>query len=156
MIELVVIDSINVSESEKLKFKYCMCIESISSPQTGIPIGGQFGEINNNGSSGDSGSGGLQPYGELSNRTSSMPGSGYAGEYYGNHSNETAPTSPSLSGGSMNIQNSSLPTSSCDCSQINNVQEMVPTDQSPAGEVPAEVPGADSTGTGPAGTNNNK
>lgn len=118
-----------------------LCIESISIPQTGIPIGGQLGEINNNGSSLGEGSGGVQPYGELSNRTSSTPGSGYAGDYYANHSNETAPTSPSLSGGSMDIQNTTLPNSSCDCSQINNVQEMVPTDQAPAA--------GETTGSGP-------
>lgn len=64
-----------------------------------------------------------------------MPGSGYAGEYYDNHSNETSPTSPSVSGGSMNVQNSSLPAG--DCSQINNVQETVPTDQTAAASQPA-------------------
>lgn len=105
------------------------------------------------GGGGEGGSGGVQPYGELSNRTSSVPGSGYGGEYYGNHSNETAPTSPSMSGGSLNIQNSTLPSSSCDCSQVNNVQEMVPSDQTPAGGAPAEIPGAEATGSDVSGAN---
>lgn len=68
----------------------------------------------------------------MSNRTDTVPGSGYAGEYYGNHSNETAPTSPSMNSGSM--QNASLPTSTCDCSQISNVQEAVPSNQAPAAD----------------------
>lgn len=126
-------------------------IESISAPQFGSPIGTQIGDINNNGTNVGGGGASLQPYGELSNRTDSVPGSGYAGEYYSHHANETAPTSPSFSSGQINIQDSSLPTSSCDCNQIGNVQEMVPTDAAPPNApsdlpaenaVPAEAPNA--------------
>lgn len=66
--------------------------------------------------------------GGVSNSSSNVPGSGYAGDYYGNHSNETAPTSPSVSGGSLNgAQNSTMPSNTCDCNNVGNVQEMAPT-----------------------------
>lgn len=74
-----------------------------------------------------------------------MPGSGYGGEYYANHSNETAPTSPSVSGGSANIQEASLPSTGCDSSQIDNAQDMAPANPA-SGDAPGadSVPGADS------------
>lgn len=49
---------------------------------------------------------------------SSLPGSGYPNEYYETHSNDTSPTSPSVSGGSLNIQNSTSTTNICDCNQM--------------------------------------
>lgn len=60
----------------------------------------------------------------------------FSGEYYGNHSNETAPTSPTMSGsqvsGAQN-QTSNLG-SSCDCNNIQNVQEAAPTNNPSGGE----------------------
>lgn len=90
----------------------------MSAPQ----VGAQFGEINNNGTGGN-----VSPYGEMNNQTSNMPGQGYPTEYYSHHSNETSPTSPTISGGQTNVQNSTLPTSTCDSNQISNVQEAAPT-----------------------------
>lgn len=52
----------------------------------------------------------------------------HSGDYYSNHSNETAPTSPAMSGGSLNMQNATTPSNTCDCNNISNVQEMAPTD----------------------------
>ncbi|XP_055313354.1 uncharacterized protein LOC129574851 [Sitodiplosis mosellana] len=68
--------------------------------------------------------------GGVNNQTSNIPGSGYGGEYYNNHSNETAPTSPSMSGSQVSgAQNStSNLTNNCDCNNVQNVQEMAPTD----------------------------
>lgn len=92
----------------------------------------------------------MQPYGELDNRTSSVPGSGYPGEYYAGHSNETAPTSPTMNAGSVDVQNSSLPTSTCDSGQMDNLSQT-------AGGSPAEasgasgVPGTDSAGAAGSG-----
>lgn len=83
----------------------------------------------------------------MNNRTGSLPGGGYAGDYYGRHSNESMPTSPSLSSGSVNLQNTSMP-QTCDCNQINNVQEMVPTDASQAGQ---QAPGQGGDGAPEAG-----
>lgn len=62
-----------------------------------------------------------------------------SGEYYSNHQNETAPTSPSMSGGSISsAQNNTMPTNTCDCNNVQNVQEMAPTNadatNSPGGE----------------------
>lgn len=53
-----------------------------------------------------------------------------SGEYYSSHSNETAPTSPSVSGGQLSgVQDStSNLTNGCDCNNINNLQEIAPTD----------------------------
>lgn len=48
---------------------------------------------------------------------SSLPGQGYPEEYYEAHSNDTSPTSPSVSGGSLNLQNSTSATNICDCNQ---------------------------------------
>lgn len=49
---------------------------------------------------------------------SSLPGSGYPEEYKESHSNDTAPTSPSISGGSIStVQNSTSATNICDCNQ---------------------------------------
>lgn len=62
-----------------------------------------------------------------------------SGEYYGHHSNETAPTSPSMSGSQLSgAQNSTSNLgNNCDCSNVQNVQEMAPTEagatNSPAG-----------------------
>lgn len=113
--------------------------ESSSSPQ--IPVGGQFGQINNNGTN----------IGGLSNRTGSAPGGGYAGEYYSHHSNESLPTSPSLSSGSLDVQNTNI-SRPCDCNQMTNVQEMVPTDASSAGQGAGapEVPSAPGAGDVPS------
>lgn len=77
----------------------------------------------------------------MNNQSGTLPGSGYGGEYYSHHSNDSTPTSPSYSSGSLNVQNSTLPPSSCDCSQISNVQEVQPT---------SDQPGA--SGTNPADT----
>ncbi|XP_055321764.1 osteocalcin 2-like [Sitodiplosis mosellana] len=90
-------------------------------------IGAQFGEIHNNGtgSNGNNGPVAITPYSNGS--SSSVPGSGYPGGYYANHSNESSPTSPSMSGDSFNLQNSSIATTNCDCSQVTNAQEVAPT-----------------------------
>ncbi|XP_031621803.1 uncharacterized protein LOC116339868 [Contarinia nasturtii] len=73
--------------------------------------------------------------GGINNSSSNVPGSGYAGEYYGNHSNETAPTSPSMSGSQLSgAQNSTSDLgNNCDCNNIQNVQEMAPTDNPSSG-----------------------
>lgn len=102
-------------------------IDAMSAPQ----VGAQFSEIRNNGTSGN-----VSPFGEMNNQTSSMPGQGYPGEYYSHHSNETSPTTPTMSGGQANFQNSTLPTSTCDCNQISNVNEFAPTNSAPT-DVPA-------------------
>lgn len=88
--------------------------------------------------------GSVSPYGQMSNQTSGAPGSGYPDQYYQTHSNDSAPTSPPMSGGSLNMQNSSVPTNTCNCNQMENVQEQVPSDQAqmPA-EAPAEAPAAE-------------
>lgn len=96
----------------------------MSAPQ----VGAQFGSINNNGTGG----GNVSPYGEANNQSSNVPGQGYPGEYYSHHSNESSPTSPSMSGSEVNVQNSSLPTSNCDCNQMTEVQEMAPTNAGPS------------------------
>lgn len=112
----------------------------MSAPQ----VGAQFGEFSNNGTGGD-----VSPYGEMNNQTSSMPGQGYPGEYYSHHSNETSPTSPTMSGGQANVENSTLPTSTCDCNQISNVQEAAPTNSAstdaPAGGDPMDSAGSASS-----------
>lgn len=98
----------------------------MSAPQ----IGAQFGSISNNGTGGD-----------VNNQTSNVPGQGYPGEYYSHHSNESSPTSPSMSSSEVDIQNSNLTTSNCDCNQISDVQEMTPTNSAPgesSGDSPAD------------------
>lgn len=100
-----------------------------------MPVGGQFGQINNNGSN-------------LGGNGGSAAGTGYAGDYYNRHNNESLPTSPSLNTGSMNVQNSNLTQGCGDSSQMNNVQEMVPTDA--AGQ--AGDAGQAASGAGDAGS----
>lgn len=48
----------------------------------------------------------------------------FSGGYYASHSNDSSPTSPSMSGDSLNLQNSG-----CDCSQVSNLQEVAPTNE---------------------------
>lgn len=93
--------------------------ETISFPQSGAPIevgGGNVG---------------------MQNSTSSMPGSGYPGDYMSAHSNNSAPTSPPINSGSVDVQNSTLGATNCDCEQLSNVQEQVPSDQAGAPEAPS-------------------
>lgn len=107
-------------------------VESSSAPQ--VPVGGQFGQISNNGTN-------------LGGNGGSLPGGGYPGEYYSHHNNESMPTSPSVNSGSMDLENSNLP-QTCDCSQVTNVQEMVPTDASSAGDAaPSGAGDAGSSGS---------
>lgn len=52
----------------------------------------------------------------------------HSGDYYEQHSNESSPTSPSVSGGSMNLENSTFAPSPCASNnQIANKQEDTPT-----------------------------
>ncbi|XP_031621835.1 uncharacterized protein LOC116339892 [Contarinia nasturtii] len=94
--------------------------DAMSSPQ----IGAQFGEIHNNGTGGGNGAS-LTPY-EPGNSSSSIAGSGYP-EFYSSHANDSSPTSPSMSGGSMDLQNSTWASSGCDCSQVSNAQDITPS-----------------------------
>lgn len=50
-----------------------------------------------------------------------------SGDYYEQHSNESSPTSPSMSGGSMNLENSTFAPSPCESNQIANTQENTST-----------------------------
>lgn len=133
----------------------CVFHHSMSLPQYGTPIGGQFGYINQTTIGGNGANGGnVQPYGEYSNQTSEVPGSGYPGHYSSIHMNDTAPTPPPMSGGEVNIQEASIPTSTCQCGQVGNIQEISSGNQNgpetPA-ETPAEAP-ADTSADAPAET----
>lgn len=80
----------------------------MSAPQLSTQLGGSNGTTISGGSLGG-GAGGSN---------SSLPGSGYPSEYGEAHSNDTAPTSPSLGGGSIStVQNSTSATNICDCNQ---------------------------------------
>lgn len=68
----------------------------------------------------------------------------HSGGYYANHSNESSPTSPSVSGGSLNLQNSSMASTGCDCSQVSNVQDVTPTN------APTENPNDSSASSAPS------
>lgn len=77
----------------------------MSAPQFSTQLGGSNGTTISGGSIG-------------SNSNSSIPGSGYPSEYGEAHANDTAPTSPTLSGGSISsVQNSTSATNICDCNQ---------------------------------------
>lgn len=43
-----------------------------------------------------------------------------------------------MNGGELNVQDSTMPSNTCDCENINNVQEMAPTN------APTDNPGGDS------------
>lgn len=107
-----------------------------SAPQ----IGAQFGEIHNNGTGG----GNVDQGGGMSNQTSNVPGQGYPTDYYSHHSNESSPTSPSMSGSEFNLQNSSMPTSNCECDQISEVQDSASTNATPS-DTPADSTSSDSS-----------
>lgn len=56
-----------------------------------------------------------------------------SGDYYEQHSNDSSPTSPSISGGSMNLENSTLAPSPCDANRGGeSSQENTPTNAPPA------------------------
>lgn len=70
-----------------------------------------------------------------------------SGEYGSHYQNETAPTSPSMNGGQVSgaqNQTSGL-TNNCDCSNVQNVQEMAPTE---AGATPNSPAGGDNPASG--------
>lgn len=79
----------------------------MSAPQTNTHLGGSNGTTISTGGLGGGGDG-----------NSSLPGAGYPSEYQESHSNDTAPTSPTLGGGSITtVQNSTSATNICDCNQ---------------------------------------
>lgn len=41
-------------------------------------------------------------------------------EYASNHQNDSSPTSPTVTGGELNIQDSTLPSNTCSCSNENS------------------------------------
>lgn len=69
----------------------------------------------------------------MQNQSSSMPGSGYPDQYATAHTNDSAPTSPPMNTGSLNVQNTNVTSGNCDCNQLTNAQEQVPSDQSAPG-----------------------
>lgn len=85
----------------------------------------------------------------MNNRTETVPGGGYGGEYASHHSNDTAPTSPSMGGGSYGgNMNSTVPTSTCECGQMGNAPTGGPSDA--AGATPPGNP-SDAASGSPAG-----